>query len=241
MSKLKYDQPRFDPSRYSRHHIDRQAVEQIPIGSRVLELGCATGFMGEYLIKHRGCTVYGVDLRAPELHRAAKVLDGVLAADLEAADLVRVLRAGIGPTKFDVILATSVLEHLRDPGATLHRLRQLLTPSGLIVATTPNIAHWTTRLMLLRGRFDYTEYGIMDNTHTRFFTARTFQELFTQHGFRQRHFSIDAEGGGYPRLSLFLAGWWPGLFAYQLLYVGEKERLDPREDRGHKQDADQDR
>lgn len=217
---IKYQNPHFNPKAYSKHHIDRQAIEQVPSNSFVLDIGCATGFMGAYLKREKGCTVYGFDLRTAEADVAKKVLDKMIVGDIEDEKVVeRILKETRGK-KFDVILATSLIEHLRNPAHAVQIMKKLLKKDGKLIMTTPNIAHWTTRLMLLQGKFDYTEYGIMDNTHTHLFTAKTFQELFEDAGLEVVHFSIDSEGGGYPRASIFLAQFFPGLFAYQLLCVG---------------------
>lgn len=222
-NRIKYDNPHFNPTKYSRHHIDRQAVEQVPADSFVLDIGCATGFMGAYLKREKNCVVYGYDRRSPEAKLAAKVLDRMIVGDIEdESSAIEVLKLTNGK-KFDVILATSLIEHLLNPAAAVLRMKQLLRPNGLLIMTTPNIAHWTTRLMLLRGNFDYTEYGIMDNTHSHLFTAKTFEQLFENAGFEVEHFAIDAEGGGYPRVSIFLANFFPGLFGYQMLCVGRNK------------------
>jgi hypothetical protein len=51
----------------------------------------------------------------------------------------------------------------------------------------PNIAHWSARWALLRGRFDYADYGIFDRTHVRFFTQRSAHELARAAGFELAH------------------------------------------------------
>jgi len=77
-----------------------------------------------------------------------------------------------------------VIEHLRDPEAALARLRPLLGPGGRLVVSTPNIANWAIRLSLLFGRFRYAERGILDRTHLRFFTRRSFGALLATAGLR---------------------------------------------------------
>jgi len=70
------------------------------------------------------------------------------------------------------------LEHLRNPWRVLEETQQLLKSEGYIVVSIPNIAHGAIRLALLQGRFEYTELGILDNTHLRFFTRKTVEQLF---------------------------------------------------------------
>ena len=74
------------------------------------------------------------------------------------------------PAELDAIVLGDVLEHLRDPWAALTALAGLLSPSGRIVLSLPNIAVWNARRELARGRFPYADHGVFDRTHLRFFT-----------------------------------------------------------------------
>jgi 2-polyprenyl-3-methyl-5-hydroxy-6-metoxy-1,4-benzoquinol methylase len=85
--------------------------------------------------------------------------------------------------KFDVVVFADVLEHLPNPASVLHLTRKVLNPGGLVIASIPNIAHWSIRWELLRGRFDYQPYGIMDATHLRWFTEKTVRSLFESCGY----------------------------------------------------------
>lgn len=219
---MKYNFPSFDPAALDPQNIDRLAVTQVPNNSTVLDIGCATGFMGEYLIKEKGCKVIGIDLRKEELKKAEKKLTGVLLADIEESKSVKKILALNQNKKISIILATSTIEHLKDPANFLQICKKLLTPGGKLIVSTPNIAHWSTRISLLQGNFDYTEYGILDNTHLHFFTLFTFCKLFTGNGYEVQKLLIDPVGGGYPRISRLLAKFFPNLFAYQILVVAAR-------------------
>lgn len=222
--RLKYDNLTFSPGKLDRENIDRMAIEQVPQHSFVLDIGCATGFMGEYLKKEKSCRVFGVEVRLAEALLAKKKLEKVYIGDIEEENLIKKIEKDIGIKKFDCILATSVLEHLVDPALVIKRLLQLLSPKGIIIATTPNIAHWSTRLSLFFGKFTYTEYGILDNTHLHFYTMKTFQFLFRENGYNVTHILIDPVGGGYPKISRLLAKIFPGMFAYQILVIAKKKQ-----------------
>ena len=132
---------------------------------------------------------------------------------------------------FDVVVFADVLEHLVDPAAALELARSLLAPGGCVVASVPNVAHWSVRLDLLRGRFDYRELGIMDATHLRWFTAENLKRVFRSAGLEVEQYAgsaglwmSDYENrrpfkwlGAARREQLVLAGLrrWPGLFACQ--------------------------
>lgn len=153
-------------------------VNYVADNRKVLDLGCATGHTAR-LLAERGCSVVGVEFD----ERAAVAADAwcqrVIVGDLDLIALDRVLE---GET-FDVIVAGDVLEHLRDPGAVLQSVIPLLSDTGEVVASVPNIAHGSVRLALLSGTFDYADSGILDRTHLRFFTRASIEALFESSGY----------------------------------------------------------
>ena len=153
----------------------------VPDGARVLDVGCAEGYLARTLAA-RGCTVVGVeaDPRAARLARAE--CDAVVAGDVEDP----AVRAQVeGP--FDRVLCGDVLEHLREPEAVLRWARGLLSGGGRVVVSLPNIAHWTARRELLRGRFPQADHGLFDRTHLRFYTADTARALMSRSGLAVEH------------------------------------------------------
>ncbi len=204
----------FKPEKLHKLNVDRQSASLIENGSRVLEIGCATGFMGEYLIKNKNCTVIGVELGQDEAAIAKKKLTKVLIGNIESDIIKREINA-LG--KFDVVFASALLEHLKDPWDALKTWKKFLKKGGYIVISTSNIAHWSMRLKILKGEFAYQEYGILDNTHLRFFTYKTFQDLMKECGFSIEYLGIDPVGGGYPKISKIGSKIFPNLFAYQMV------------------------
>ena len=85
--------------------------------------------------------------------------------------------------KFDVILLGDVLEHLKNPVDILKQIKSFLNESGYIVCSIPNVAHGSIRLKLLNGIFNYTETGLLDKTHIRFYTFKTIISLLEETGF----------------------------------------------------------
>jgi 2-polyprenyl-3-methyl-5-hydroxy-6-metoxy-1,4-benzoquinol methylase len=162
----------------------RLVLEHVPDGARVLDAGCATGYLAAELAR-RGCTVDGVEFDPVAAEQARRHCREVVVGDLEApfthAAVERML-AGVLP---DVVVCADVLEHLRDPWTVLAWLRTLLPPGGQgkVIISVPNIAHWTARRALLRGRFDYADHGLFDRTHLRFFTRDSARELARRAGF----------------------------------------------------------
>lgn len=144
---------------------------------RVLEVGCASGYMSRALTE-RGCSVIGLEINPDAAREAMEFCEDVIVGDIEIFDL----EGAIGQGKFDAITFGDVLEHLRDPVATLRRIRPLLAPGGFVVTSLPNVAHGSVRLALLKGRFDYTRLGLLDETHLRLFTLAGIRKMFSEAG-----------------------------------------------------------
>ncbi|RMG74083.1 MAG: methyltransferase domain-containing protein, partial [Nitrospirae bacterium] len=83
---------------------------------------------------------------------------------------------------FDCIILADILEHLREPGLTLKKLKGYLSQDGVIVASIPNVRYFEVLNMLAEGFWTYTEAGILDRTHLRFFTRREIEKMFTEAG-----------------------------------------------------------
>jgi glycosyltransferase involved in cell wall biosynthesis len=155
------------------------AFERIRPGSRVLDVGCAGGYMGEYLIRRKECQVDGID--------SFPVMPGVGAASLSSFHL-HDLNSGLPALDFeryDYVLMLDVIEHLAKPELFLEQLRSALSlkPSVEVFLSTANIGFLVTRLMLLIGQFNYGRRGILDLTHTRLFTFGSFERAVSQAGF----------------------------------------------------------
>ena len=143
-----------------------------------LDVGCADGYFAK-LMADRGCDVTGIDVNSAAVDQARRFCSRALVADIEAVPLPDVVEGA----PFDVVVFGDVLERLRNPGRTLDETRQILNKGGYVVASIPNIAHGAVRLALLKGSFEYEEGGLLDDTHVRFFTARSVEGLFAEAGY----------------------------------------------------------
>jgi len=160
---------------------ENSGLKMLPLvgeNKRVIDFGCATGSFAQ-LLTEQNCQVTGVELNRKTAKIAEQYCEQVIVADLDCVSVVDILPR----QAFDVAVFGDVLEHLRDPWRVLEETRQLLKPEGYVVASIPNIAHGAIRLALLQGRFEYTEMGILDNTHLRFFTRETVEKLFERGGY----------------------------------------------------------
>jgi 2-polyprenyl-3-methyl-5-hydroxy-6-metoxy-1,4-benzoquinol methylase len=157
------------------HHL---VLELVGTGKRVLDVGCATGYMASALVQ-AGNEVSGVEIDGEAAEKARPFLTQLVIGDLDRMDLSE----AFPPKSFDVVIFADVLEHLKDPVTTLSRARALLDDGGFAVLSIPNVAHAAVRLALLKGRFEYSPLGLLDETHLRFFTRSTLEDLLSEGGF----------------------------------------------------------
>ncbi len=148
----------------------------VPHGSRVLDVGCDTGRLGEQLRREKGCEVHGIEADPGAAAQAAERLDGVEVRRLENEESLA------GLSNFDVVLFLDVLEHLYDPWSVLRGAVRALRNGGRIHAVVPNVAHVSVVRRLLRGQFNYERHGTMDRTHIRWFTRSSIAEAFSSAG-----------------------------------------------------------
>jgi glycosyltransferase involved in cell wall biosynthesis len=198
--------------------------------SRILDLGCADGRLGE-LLRACGHEVTGVDL-----HKSDGV--GERVDRFFEADLDRGIPDEVGGD-YDIVLCADVLEHVREPRALLQQAQTHLAPHGTIVASVPNFGHWYPRARVALGRFDYDRRGILDVGHVRFFTRKSFERIVKGAGLAARR----TESIGLPLEALNRGGQdsnnratpigkverlavdvWPTMFGFQFLYELEPIR-----------------
>lgn len=165
-----------DPGRVNNSH--SFIVQLVGTGKSVLELGAASGHVTRVLVD-RGNSVTAVESDAACSDSLASIATDVLITDLDWLSLAHDLR---GRT-FDVIVAGDVLEHTKRPELVLAQLHPLLAPGGYVVVSLPHLAHGDVRLALLSGQFPYSDHGLLDKTHLKFFTRSTILELFNSTGY----------------------------------------------------------
>lgn len=154
-------------------------------GSRVLEIGCGDGRIGEVLqavVGGRRHRYLGVDVSPAAVERArargleALLWDGQSALPVEDAQM-------------DVVLCFEVLEHVFLPELLLREAVRVLRPGGRIAGSVPNVAFLPNRLLLLLGRFNpggspaTSLRAPWRDPHIRFFTLPTLRALLLEVGF----------------------------------------------------------
>ncbi len=191
----------------------------------ILDLGCSGGRLAEQL-RGFGHTVVGVD--AVEVPGVRARVNRFVQANLDEGIPVE---AG---DNFDVVLCADVIEHTRQPDVLLQEAKGRLSANGVLIASVPNFGHWYPRARVTLGAFDYDQRGILDRTHLRFFTRKSFVRLARKCGLHVRR--VEPVGiplqvlAGRPGVLSRVAGvaerallsTFPKLFAYQFIF-----ELDP--------------
>ena len=154
----------------------------------VLEIGCGAGAMGgQFKRAQPGCRYLGVECNSQAAAVAATRLDKVVAANAETVNLAE---QQIAPESIDCLVYGDVLEHFREPLTTLRDHADYLKIGGTVVACIPNTQHLSIIAGLLQGKWAYTEEGLLDRTHLRFFTLASIKELFVAAGLQIRDIKI---------------------------------------------------
>lgn len=136
---------------------------------RVLDVGCGAGANAALLrARDPACEVQGVTRSRAEAELAARHLARCWVFDVESAWPPELERE-----RFDALVFSHVLEHLRDPSPVLARFCRLLRPGGSALIAVPNVLAWRQRLRFLAGRFEYAPSGVLDSAHLRFYTYFT--------------------------------------------------------------------
>lgn len=159
-----------------------KVLGRVPEGSTVLECGCATGYMTRYMVDRLGCAVYVVEIDADAFREAMRYAKDGWRGDLDGAAWHEWLD-GVG-LRFDRILFADVLEHLRHPQEALTGAAGLLKEDGRIIVSVPNVCHNDIILKMIEDRWDYTRYGLLDDTHIRFWGCGNMTEFFGAAGLK---------------------------------------------------------
>ncbi len=146
---------------------------------KVLDVGCSNGTLGEELIRKCGAKVVGIEMDVQMAQVAKKKLEKVIIGNIEEINLEEYFTLN----SFDCIIFADILEHLINPWKILKNIVTLLKNDGLVVASIPNVKHYSTITNLLfKGYWPYRERGIYDVNHLRFFTLKNIREIFDDSG-----------------------------------------------------------
>ncbi len=165
------------------YEYDRPEVRKLVSrdSKRILDVGCGAGALGFALKKEIDAEVWGIEIVNQQAEKAKEKLDKVLIGDIN--EKIKELPDNY----FDTIIFADVLEHLPYPDETLEKIHRKLKNNGELIASIPNVQHWTVIKALLEGTWRYEDAGILDKTHLRFFTDKTALEMFEKTGYEVKH------------------------------------------------------
>lgn len=164
-------------SNFIRNEIVDQIDELKNKNINVLEIGCATGAtLLEIKNRYKSANIYGIEINK----KAAEIAESF--ADIRS-DNVESIELSYEEKFFDYIIFADVLEHLQDPWSVLNNIKKYLKDDGYILASIPNVMHYSVVRELLNGNWSYADSGILDRTHLRFFTLSEINKMLINTGY----------------------------------------------------------
>jgi len=162
------------PSSWSSHSILAARLDQFPAQSKILDIGAASGMLAR-MCQNNSLRLFGVEPNPDWAQMASPLYEKIWVGQIN--DISDELLKG-----YKAVVLGDVLEHLSAPEIVLQRLIKFQEANCIFLISVPNIANLWVRLNLLMGRFDYTDRGILDRTHLRFFTRKTLTAMMTSTG-----------------------------------------------------------
>jgi methionine biosynthesis protein MetW len=175
--------------------------------NRILDIGCGDG---SFIIKFRKlCETFGVDISKSAVKMAKEA--GISAYEVDVSSQ----RLPFIDEYFDIIYMGDVIEHLTDPDHAINEVARVLKWNGFLVLSTPNLAYWLNRLLLLSGKQPLSSevstaktfgrgprsYCFLPVGHLRLFTYKALKEFLTYYRFN----IVRVEGTNYEDLPRILA------------------------------------
>jgi len=205
------------------------ASKYIPSNSIVLDVGSACGDFGAFLHRNKNCEMHGMEFSSESIAVAKETgaystINRVDLNSFESAAFENYWKS------FDVIVLLDVLEHVAQPNKAFYALKTFLREGGFFVISLPNVAFGDVKLQLLNDDFSYTETGILDETHLKFFTFKSIADFFSRQGVRILDCSVVvADVAGAHRVPSRVRSYVlkdPHSFVYQYVMKAEPSGLD---------------
>jgi SAM-dependent methyltransferase len=146
----------------------RWLAAKVPVSSRLLDAGCATGELLVQLRDQGFTSLTGLDpspacVEFARRHHDMRMLQGVLAE--KPAD----------EPPFEILVLSAVLEHIPDLPPFVQQLQNWVTPQGLLVIEVPDAEHFARAL-----NAPFQEFSV---EHVNFFSSASLTNLLGTCGF----------------------------------------------------------
>jgi SAM-dependent methyltransferase len=138
--------------------------------SKVLEIGCATGKMLSLLQQKGDFEVTGVD-PSPVCTETAKILYDISVHNYNLWNLP------LPEQKFDCVILSAVLEHIRDLNRAIEKITSLLSLNGILEIEIPDASRY--------AEFPGAPFQEFSTEHIDFFSPISLDNLLQQHGYEK--------------------------------------------------------
>ncbi len=157
---------------------NKHLLKNVPAGlDRVLEFGCSGGMLGKTYKEDNPDTVWhGIDIHKPAVQHAKKLLDDAWSMNANQLKANKTMQK----SQYDALVYGDVIEHLIAPEESLPAHLKLLKKGGKVIICIPNIQHWSVMKHVIGGNWTYSDQGILDRTHLRFFTRKSFNTFLAR-------------------------------------------------------------
>ncbi len=152
---------------------------------RVLDVGCGSGRIGEFVLEAGASEYVGIDFAEPMIELARSRLDRFGSrAKLMLEDFIA---AGI-PGRFDVVLALGLFDYLPEPGPFAQRMFELCAEHGCLVGSFPA---WSP----LKGPIRKLRYEWIGNCPIFNYTREGLELMLTASGFGRLEIESPSNSG----------------------------------------------
>lgn len=153
-----------------------------PSWRRILDIGCGTGRHTAEAFRLPHALVVGLDPNLLDLRAARERLQlherlGEHGGGRWLLCAATALRLPFAAARFDLVVCSEVLEHIREDAAALAEIRRVLAPGGTLAVSVPR--RWPERLCWRLSR----EYAAAPGGHVRIYARRELERRLESAGF----------------------------------------------------------